>query len=75
MDAFEAATAPEGLGDSTASRAETGNTMRSEQDQSDIYSPEDMQRMLAKQGVLSEAKAQKMTSMELKETPTSPEEV
>ena len=54
MDAFEAATVPEGLGDSTASRAETGNTMRSEQDQSDIYSPEDMQRMLAKQGVLSE---------------------
>ena len=30
MDAFEMATAPAGLGDSTASRAETGNTMRSE---------------------------------------------
>ena len=54
MDAFDAATAPSGLQDSTASRAETGNTIRSEHERSDEFSPNEVTKVLAGKAILSD---------------------
>lgn len=56
MDAFEIATRPpaDHLAESNGSRAETGNTMRSEQDQSEVFSPGDMAKMLNNKAVFSD---------------------
>ena len=54
MDTFDAATTPSGLQDSTASRAETGNTIRSEHERSNEFSPNEMTKILAAKAVLSD---------------------
>ena len=51
MDAFDAATAPSALQDSTASRGETGNSLH---ERSKEFSPSEVQKNLASKSLVAD---------------------